>query len=532
VDSVEILIVGAGTTGLTLALQAHAHGARVLVIDRRAERSRPSRAMMMHPRTLEVLRPLRVAERMLARGDRSPVAELHLGARTTPVKLEHFDLPDTPFPHLLLISQAQVEAVLWEAVDERDIATDLGVELVALRSDVPGASPSVAVVNRGGVTEEIGFRYLVGCDGQASTVRSLTNIAWRGGAYRREIVLADLDLAGDLTPRHAHIAVDRRGLVFLFALGEQAPWRMLATRRASTSPPASPWPGHPVPTAELQGLIEAAGLPGEITRVAWSARVTLQHRLAARFQSGPVFLAGDAAHANSPAGGQGMNAGMQDAVNLGWKLAFAARTGRPGLESSPLLVSYERERRPADRRILAMTHVLFWAESGTGPTASAGRTLAAALGAAAIPLALRQRRLLGWGFRRLGQLHVRYRRSPLSIRSAPGRPRVPRPGERLADGTVSCEGRRVRLHELTATPGVHLLLARDAPRVDADALGGPDALGRPVALGEYVSVHRLSSWRGHGILAVRPDGYVGFRSTIVDQDTIRRWLTLLAPGTA
>ena len=517
VETVDVLIVGAGTTGLTLALQAQAHGARVLVIDKRAERTRPSRAMMMHPRTLEVLRPLCVAERMLARGDHSPVAELHLGTRTTPVKLEHFDLPDTPFPHLLLISQAHVEAVLWEAVDERHIKSDLGVELVALRADVPGASPTVAVVDRGGVTEEIGFRYLVGCDGQTSTARALTRIAWNGGAYRREVVLADLDL-GDLTPRHAHIAVDRRGLVFLFALGEQAPWRMLATQRARTSQPTYTWPGHPVPTAELQRLIAAIGASGEITRVAWSARVPVQHRLAARFQAGPVFLAGDAAHVNSPAGGQGMNAGMQDALNLGWKLAFAARCGEPGLESGPLLGSYERERRPTDRRILTMTHVLFWAESGTGPIASVGRTLAATLGAAAIPLALRHRRLLGWGFRRLGQLHVRYRRSPLSIRSAPRPHRGPHAGERLGDGTVSCNGQRVRLHELTATPGVHLLLARDAPQVDAEEFG------------EYVHLHRLSSWRGRGILAVRPDGYVGFRSTIVDQATIRRWLTLLALG--
>ena len=111
--------------------------------------------MMMHPRTLEVLRPLGVTERMLARGDHSPVAELHLGHRTTPVTLDHFDLPDTPFPHLLLISQAQVEAVLWEAIDERGINVDLGVEFVALRGEVPGDSPSVAVVDRDGVGEEI-----------------------------------------------------------------------------------------------------------------------------------------------------------------------------------------------------------------------------------------------------------------------------------------------------------------------------------------------------------------------------------------
>ena len=140
-DTVDVLIVGAGTTGLTLALQTQAHGARVHVIDRRVERSRPSRAMMMHPRTLEVLRPLCVTERMLARGDNSPVAELHLGHRTTEVKLDHFDLPDTPYPHLLLISQGQVEAVLWEAIDEQGINVDLGVEFVALRGEVAEPPP-------------------------------------------------------------------------------------------------------------------------------------------------------------------------------------------------------------------------------------------------------------------------------------------------------------------------------------------------------------------------------------------------------
>ena len=517
-EAVDVLIVGAGTTGLTLALQTLAHGATVHIIDRRVDRSRPSRAMMMHPRTLEVLRPLRLTEQMLARGDHSPVAELHLGPRTVPVKLDHFNLPDTPFPHLLLISQAQVESVLWEALDERHTKVDLGVDLVALRGEGQGAAPSVAVVDRGGVTEEIGFRYVVGCDGQASTVRELTGIQWTGGIYSREVVLADVDLASDLAPRHAHIAVDRRGLLFLFALGEQAPWRMLATQRARTSRQVFTWPGHPVAAAELQWLVNAAGLPGEITRVAWSARVPLQHRLAARFQAGPVFLAGDAAHSNSPAGGQGMNAGMQDAINLGWKLAFAARTGESGWESRPLLVSYERERRPADRRILAMTHILFWAESGTGLIASTGRTLAVTLGAAVIPAALRQRRLLGWGFRRLSQLGVRYRRSPLSLRPAPGRHRGRRPGERLGDGTVTCDGHRVRLHELTAAPGVHLLLDSDAPQIDAEVLG------------EYVHLHRVSSWRGSGILALRPDGYIGFCSPNIDQVTIHRWLSRLALG--
>jgi FAD binding domain-containing protein len=149
------------------------------------------------------------------------------------------------------------------------------------------------------------------------------------------------------------------GDCFVFRLGEQATWRLLATRAAGADRlPPDPF-GPPVPAAELQALMDEAGLDGQITDLAWSSRIRLQHRVADRFRQGRLYLTGDAAHAYSPATGQGMNAAIQDAANLGWKLAFAA--ARPG--SGPLLDSYDHERRPVTRQVLAMTHMA----SAAGP---------------------------------------------------------------------------------------------------------------------------------------------------------------------
>ena len=383
----DALIAGAGTTGLALALQAHDRGARVRIIERRAEAFRPTRALMMHPRTLEVV-----------------LADLDL---------------------------------------------------------------------------------------------------------------ADVDHDGSLAPDVAHVVVDRRGLLFLFALGERAPWRMLATRRSRPSDQPFGQPGHAVPQSELQGMLQAAGLTARVTEVAWSARVALQHRLAEHFRARRLFLVGDAAHAHSPAGGQGMNVGIQDAVNLGWKLALAARAADSAREPQTLLDSYEEERRPVDRRIFALTHLLFWAESGTGPVTSLGRGIAAVLGAPVLPVLLRQRRLASRGLGMLSQLGARYRHSPLSMQNAPRRLPL-RAGDRLPDGTVVTRGGRVRLHELTEPSGIHVLLQADA--VWAGTVGD---------LGPLVHTHRISNWRGRGLVVVRPDGYIGLRSAVADEHRLRDWLALV-----
>ena len=404
-----ILVAGAGPAGLALALQAHDHGADVRIIDRRPEAFRPSRALIMHSRTLEVLRPLAVTPALLARADIAPGADLHLGSRVVRVRLADLALPDTAFPHLTLIRQMDVEAVLTRALADRGVVVERGTELARVRDGPDGVR---AVLRSPARAEEALFGFVAGCDGPASTVRAQAGIGWPGGTYAVEVVLADAELDADLASGTAHVVAGRQGLLFAFPLGERAAWRLLATRPAGADqlPPGQPGPA--VHAAELQALVDQADLSAKITSLAWSARVRLQHRVAERFRHGRLYLAGDAAHAYSPATGQGMNAAIQDATNLGWKLAFAA--SQPGA-SAVLLGSYDRERRPVARQVLALTHLAFWGEASTGRLPSLLRSKLVPLASPLVPAVLGRRRLVAAGIRSLSQLRVSYRGSPLSV---------------------------------------------------------------------------------------------------------------------
>jgi 2-polyprenyl-6-methoxyphenol hydroxylase-like FAD-dependent oxidoreductase len=501
----DILVVGAGPTGLTLALTAHDHGARVRIVDRRPEAFRPSRALIVHPRTLEVLRPLGVTEPLLVRADIAPAVRLHLGSRVVYTRLAELALPDTAFPHLSLLRQMDVETVLVHALADRGVMVERGAEVIEVCDGVAGAH---ATLRSPLGVETVDCDFIVGCDGPQSIVRRSAGIGWHGGPYREEVVLADAELDADLEGGVAHAVAGRRGLMFLFALGERATWRLLVTRPAGRDPLPFGQPGPSVPAAELQALVHDAGLPARISDLAWSARYPLQHRLADRFRQGRLYLAGDAAHAWSPAVGQGMNTGIQDGVNLGWKLAFAPFAA----DRAALLGSYDRERRPVARQVLALTHLAFWAEASTGPLPSLLRGVVAPLAAPAAPVLLRRRRLVAEVVRLVSRLGVAYHHSPLSVE---GRPRLtagPRPGHRLPDATVTADGRRVRLHSLLARPGVHVLLHRDADAIEH------------LAFGPHVRFHRLASTPGAGLVAVRPDGHVGFRCRAADIAQLRAWL--------
>lgn len=512
----DVLVVGAGPTGLTAALAAHAHGARVRIVDRRQDRVQPSRAMMLHARALECLRPLGVTDALLDRADTAPEARIHLGGRVLAVGLGHVDLPDTAFPHLSLVRQAAIEEVLWDALRARGVDVEWGAEFLGLRGEsADDGMVSAQLRTPGGTLEHHRCRFVAGCDGQSSTVRGLVGADWRGGPYRVEAVLADVELGTPLEPGVLHVAVGASGLAFLFALGEGATWRMLATRRADPGPNARFGQfGERVPPEQVRHLIEESRLGATIEEVRWSARVPLQHRVAKPFRRGALFLAGDAAHAHSPAGGQGMNNGILDAVNLGWKLGLASA----GEAHEPLLESYDQERRRAAYEVLALTHLIFFGEASINPAARLVRSTFLPLAAPLIPPLLRRRRLTAAAVRLLAQPYVRYGHSRISRDVAPRATRWPRPGHRLPDAPATVDGRRGRLHELTAAPGIHILLEPDA-RWDSGILAGRPPDGR-------VHVHRLVGHPGRGLVAVRPDGYIGFRCGEAD-GRVGDWLRLV-----
>jgi 2-polyprenyl-6-methoxyphenol hydroxylase-like FAD-dependent oxidoreductase len=259
----DVLVAGAGPTGLTLALQAHDHGARVRLVDRRSEAFRPSRAMIVHPRTMEVLRPMGVTDALLVRGDRHPTVTLHLGRHVVPAGLADLDLPDTAFPHLLLVRQADVEAVLLDAAIARGLHVEWGTTLESCRLD---SGRPVATVRGGGRATQVRPRFLVGADGSTSTVRGAAGIPSKGAPYPVDVVLADVELSGGLAPGVAHAVAGRGGLVFLFPLGEHATWRLLAT--VPGAPSAQPFGqvGPPVSRKTLDLLVDGSGIgPGSPT---------------------------------------------------------------------------------------------------------------------------------------------------------------------------------------------------------------------------------------------------------------------------
>jgi 2-polyprenyl-6-methoxyphenol hydroxylase-like FAD-dependent oxidoreductase len=514
-DPVDVLVVGAGPTGLATALMARRHGARVRIVERRSDAVRPSRAMIVHSRALEGLRPLGATDALLERADPFPRAELHVGARRIPVRLAQDFLPDSSVPPMLLIRQMAVEDVLANELEQAGVHVERGTELLDLHQS-GHLAPVRAVLRTPTGVAEVGCRFLAACDGSGSTVRQRVRLGFQGAAHQEEVVLADVELAGSLVSGRLHVAAGGSGLVWLFPLGEGASWRLIGTRPARTEEgvPAACRPSTTpdvVSVPVLDRLLEDSGLGATVTDCPWSCVVPLQHRLAQCFRRGPVFLVGDAAHVHSPAAAQGMNSGLLDAVNLGWKLAFAARTGTP----EALLDSYGAERRPVARQVIALTRLVFFAEASQASFARLLRSAVLPAAAPSLPYLLTQPWFMQPAFRLLSQRWVSYRHSALSLLDGHV-PSGPRPGDRLPDRDVTSGSSTLRLHALTAQPGIHLLLERDASTPPVGLLG------------PRVTVHRLDDVDGRGVVAVRPDGHVGYRSPEVNLHRLTHWLDLVA----
>jgi 2-polyprenyl-6-methoxyphenol hydroxylase-like FAD-dependent oxidoreductase len=533
-ERLDVLVVGAGPTGLTLAAQLQAFGASTRIVDRQPDRVHESRALAVQPRTLEVLRGLGVTEELLARGNDAVWVQLHAGDRTTRVRLFGLGLDDTAYPFLLFVSQAETEAVLESHLAGHGVHVERRVELVTFHAD-PN-SVSCTLRHADGRTEQVRARYLVGCDGAASSVRRGAGIPFQGGAYPQTFALADLEVDGGLEADSAHAFLGQVGLLLFFPLGRPASWRLLGMHPTlhGRRDPAGP------SLEELQALADRFTTGRlRLRDPVWLTYFRLAHRHATRYRAGPVFLAGDAAHVHSPAGAQGMNTGIQDAWNLGWKLALAAR----GLAAEALLDSYDAERRPVGRFVVRFTDRAFAVATSTNPILRVIRTQ---LVPRVLPLALRFDRGLAYGFRTVSQLGIGYRHSPAVQEGRPALRRGPRAGDRLPDARIARDGQECWLGEALATPGFHLLLCGHPNDWDAGQLAA--AAGRYAGV---LAVHHLTREAMPGALhdinrqalprlgvsdtahyLIRPDGHIGYRAAGTDLDGLQRYLARWLPGTA
>lgn len=533
--SCDVLVVGAGPTGLALAAQLRAWGAGFRVIDREPDQVHESRALAIQPRTLELLDTLGVADALIDRGN--PAVRLHLHARGRVVRVPLFDLgmDDTAYPFLLFVSQAETEAVLNDHLARQGVAVERGVALadLELRSD----HVTCSLRHADGRVERVEAGYVVGCDGAHSTVRGRAEIPFAGASYDETFLLADLDAEG-LDPGAVHLYLATGGMLFFFPLVHPAGWRVSGWVPAGRGIV----PGDDPPTrAELASL--AGAYTGQGVRLGdpvWATWFRLQHRQAVAYRSGRVLLAGDAAHVHSPAGAQGMNTGIQDAWNLGWKLALVGR----GIADPGLLDTYQDERRPVGSAVLRIT------DRATGIATSRAVVPGLArvwLGPLVARAAGHVRRGRTRAFRTLGQLAIRYRDSPAVADGSPRLRHGPRPGDRLPDAPVRVDGETTTLHRALAAPHLHLLLSGPTDRIAPDQVprlteryGGlvaphhltPDPV--PGALHDCTgrARRRLGLRRGTTVAhhLVRPDGHVAYRAAGADLGGLHAYLARWFPA--
>ncbi|HUY50520.1 MAG TPA: FAD-dependent monooxygenase [Streptosporangiaceae bacterium] len=497
----KVIVVGAGPTGLVLAAELALAGVPCLVLERRGGLRADSRAICLHARSLELLDLRGQAARFTEVG--LPVPSFPLGLKGAAIR---FGALDSDFPYLLDIPQSQIERLLAGR------ATELGAE-IRWSSRVVGIEPDADEVR---VTLESGeverAAYLVGCDGTRSFVRESAGVPFPGAPNPGSVILADLFLDG-LPMTDAYGDLSERGMLLVFPFRDGS-CRLVLYDYARAEVPVS----EPVTLAEIRvGLARISGNDFAPRDMNWSARYRSESRQVPAYRSGRLFLAGDAAHTHSPAGAQGMNTGLQDAVNLGWKLGAALAGWAPGW----LLDTYHAERHPVGAAVLALTGRQFRLNTARSRPRRALRWAAHRVIA---PLPPVQSRLA----QDYSGVAIRY--PPAAGISHPATPAAagdsllaglthPLAGRRLPRGQLTLpDGSAERLYELFHD-GRFVLLQAPGPGPGPGPSPSPSPSPSPGAgqppLPERVRTVRYARCAGTRLPAavlVRPDGYVAWAS--------------------
>jgi 2-polyprenyl-6-methoxyphenol hydroxylase-like FAD-dependent oxidoreductase len=339
----SVVVVGAGPTGLMLGCELGLAGVPCRILERREAESNLTRAFGVHARTLELLDMRGEADKLVSQGLQVPEVRPQFGRRPLRLSLNH---PESRFPYVLIVAQARTEALLEERARAFGVQIVRGAEVVGLRQDDAGVE---VVMNTPDGKRTERAQYVVGCDGAHSVVRRLSGVGFVGSDYSTHIMLADIYLPENL-PTAVGAYLDRTGIVLLAPFGDGW-YRAVIWDRDREHVPLD----VPLGADEIrQSLRRIAGTDFGMRQMRWSTRFLSQRRQADHYRVGRIFLAGDAAHVHSPLGALGMNTGIQDAMNLGWKLSAAVYGWAPPW----LLDTYHSERHPVGRAALQVTDLL------------------------------------------------------------------------------------------------------------------------------------------------------------------------------
>jgi 2-polyprenyl-6-methoxyphenol hydroxylase-like FAD-dependent oxidoreductase len=493
----EVLVVGAGPTGLVLALWLNHLGVDVRVVDRTAEAGTTSRALAVHARTLEFYRQLGLAQELVAGGQRLDAINLWThGKRAARVFYGDVGEGLSPFPYVLIFPQDAHERLLVEQLRRRGVEVERNTQLLGFEERADRVFAQLQTAD--GRTSACEAAYIAGCDGAHSKVRETLDVGFRGGTYQRIFYVADVILRGPSADHELHIALDTSDLLAVFPMKGDRNVRLLGTVQASTeSLRELTW------SDVSQDFLSRMQVSVEAIR--WFSTYRVHHRVADHFGRGRAFLLGDAAHIHSPVGGQGMNTGIGDAINLSWKLAAVLQ----GRADKSLLSSYEPERIAFARRLVATTDRAFTFATRDGRLA---RFVRLSVLPALLPRLTSSPSVRRFMFRIISQILLNYRGGPLS------------------------EGRAGRVHGGDRLPwvgsgGADNFAALDSFDWQVHVYGEP-ASGLSTACTELGLALHVFSWSDEAARAglarsasylVRPDGYVALAWADASADALKRY---------
>ena len=494
----DVLIIGAGPTGLVLALWLTKLGVNVRIIEKTAEAGTTSRALAIQARTLELYRQLDLAEAIVARGHKVPAVNLWVkGEPKARLSFETIGSHLTPYSFLQIFTQDEHERLLITRLEGLGVRVERRTELVDFTE--VGDRVTARLRRPEGHEEVCEASYIAGCDGARSIVRETIGTGFPGGTYRQVFYVADVEAAGSAVNGELHVDLDEADFLAVFPLAEQGRVRLIGTVSDKRADRAD--------TLKFEDISDRAinNLKVQVNKVNWFSTYHVHHRVTAHFRMGRAFLLGDAAHIHSPAGGQGMNTGIGDAINLAWKLA-AVLAGRA---PDKLLDSYEAERIGFARRLVATTDRVFSFVTAEGRIADILRTRVAPV---LIPWVTQFEMAREYLFRTVSQITLNYRGGPLS-RAAAGHVHG---GDRLPWVPIDGEDNFETLSAMTWQ--IHVYGTASA---ELAAWGAGHNV--PLHVFDWRPEHDAAGLARDAIYLIRPDTYVALADTSGAPNTLNRY---------